>query len=242
MSWTMKNTKKTIIAILLCICFTFWVVYLIARIDIYNYRFLTVSRRGLFLIFAIIVPCIPLAIWISTIVALKKSKKHLTIILLILYFLSLLLAFFLAPIELLAFPTTCSYTSDIDNFGIFDTSLALDLDLNPVTAFPKEIPKAAKNLQYCYFYQSSSSDIVYIAITWKLEDNTTYEKIIEQYVPELYDSSSYNSGCLQENSYFCNAVLTDNKTNTIGFVITSQEALLPKEINGMIKSPSFILN
>lgn len=242
MRWTTKKTKNIVCAILLSIYFVLLVVYLWSRIEIHHYRFLTVLDLKSFFILTVAVPCIPLAMWVLSIVTLRKCNERLTALLLILYIPVLLCAFFLAQIELLALPATCSYTSNVNDFGNLDATIARDLQLAPVVAFPEELPKEAEQTRYCYFYQSSSSDIVYIAVTWQVEDNQKFKALVQQYVTELCDGTTYNSGCLQEDSYYCNAVLMDNQTNKIGFVVTNREALLPSKVNDIIKTPADILN
>ena len=238
----MKKPHNRFCIILLGVYFVIWGIFLWSRVEIYSYRFLTVLNSQGFLLLAIVVPCLPLVICVLAVVAIRKGREILVTILLALYLPVMIGAFFLSSIEISGWPTTCSYTADVDEFRNFDAAISEDLGINPVVAFPEEIPPQAEGIEYCYFYQSSSSDIVYIAVTWQIEDSQKFGELVQQYVMKPYDDRSYNSGCLQENEYYCNAVLLDNQTNQIGFVITNQEELLPNEVNNIIKNPATILD
>lgn len=236
-NWTMKKTNNIFHIILLGIYLLIWVAYLRFRMDIHPYRFLTVIDIQGFLILSIGVPCLPLVIWVLTVITVRKSREGFATILLALYIPAILAAFFLGAAELLCWPSTCSYTTNIDDLA---TILEV-VDFSSVTVFPGTVPENAEDVQFCYCYQSTSSDTIYIGLTWKTEDEQEFEELIQPYVTQPYDGTTYNSGCLQKGNYYCNAVLFDNQINQIGFIISNREELLPNKVDEIVKAPEDIL-
>ena len=236
------KTKKIFLAILLSVFLLLWGAYLLSRFEIHSYRYLTVLEPWPFSLLAIAVPCVPLILWILSVIALRKRKKLLAAILLILYLPALAFSFFLGSVELLGFRTTGSYTTDMEHFGIFDRPVAEALELNLAAAFPGLLPEEAEIFQYCYFYQSGSSDIIYIAVTWQVEDEGAFNAFAQQHEAKPDKDTAYATDGLQVRDYFCNTVLTDAQTNQIGFVVTNQEVLLPSQVTDIIKDPAAILS
>ena len=240
-NWTTKKVNNGISVGVLLLFLLLWGGYLWIHIDNYSYQFLKVVDIGGFLFLSLGVPCIPLAILALSIVAWKKNMNVLKIVLLVLFVPSIFFASLMSAIELLVHPTVCSYTANIQNFGKFDEDVSNMLELNPVVAFPDALPENVDNTQYCYYYQSSSSDVIYIGVTWSVEDDYTFELWKQAYATNVRDGKPYNSGCLQKGKLFCNAVLLNDQTNQIGFVITSQEELLPNSFDDLVKEPRTIL-
>lgn len=237
-----KKLRNTICVVLLCISGILWLLLVYTYVESYLYRYPFISDGFIFALYTLTNQVIPLICLVLAICFLSKDKAVVAIILCILSVPLMMFTFVRACGEMLFFPSVCSYTTDPVNFGTYDKRLAERLNLNPVACFPASIPEGAKDIEYCYYYNDASDETVYIAIGWSIETNEV-DRYRNQFDLDGEETLTASGGVyLFTETFYKNAVILDENAKKVCFVITSDETLLPQQINEAIKSITVLVD
>ena len=206
----------------------------VVHMQAYDYRF-PVRTPGFYTwtIPCQIIPLIPAVL--CAFFAFSKKVKHpraLSVILLVLFLILQIFWFLLSLKEIMMRPTVVSLTSDAANFGQYDKSIA---DSCPIPGFLQEIPPDAKDVQYSYFYANLSSEAVYVAVSWRYDDEEAFAQAVADYPTD--DMEQIASGTelvwhrvresIITSYYFTTAGIFDDATNRVYFVLTTWQDDLP---------------
>lgn len=219
---TKNDSKEPIKAIsgTSVICGFLWLIFLIMYICDYSYKYPSFLEPGNLLIWTIPNLLLPLGALILSVLFSLNGKHRCSKISCILFFVLLVFSFTRSSLEKLYVPAFCSATSNPNHFASYDDEVEEFLLLNPPFAgFPQEIPVDAENIQYRYFYCNSSTETVFIAISWEIDrksilsDSTadTSEDLIERHV----------DGATKTAVYY------DENNHRITYVLTNHESYLP---------------
>lgn len=232
-----RGLKMILVSIVVVLYLIAWGFNILARWDVLGYKYLTITEPWSFLLNTVVIHMIPLVVLVLFAVSAYKGKKGRAITFGILFVPLIVLAFLWGTMELLASPTTCSYTNDVKNFGKYDEYVAMQFSER--TVFPDEVYEGAEDVQYCYYYRSASDELAYISVSWKISDEQMFQNYIQNYVETPLTEDTYNSGWLQKGEAYRSAVLVDDRTNQVAFVVAcchDIETLLPSSADDAIRS------
>ena len=225
-----KNKRPVIVTVSLWLFVVITVIisgYLIYLVqDAYSYEFPKINGVKAFL--GGVISCtIPALITVLSAFSLIRSKKRMALICLIAYIPVSLIVFGSFTSHALYDPAISSYTSDPDDFSVYDTGPAEYLRLNPPKFYPDSIPEDAENVQYYYYYQNASAEVLYCAVSWQ-----TDEEELRQVTEQMEQEEMVWQGEDQCSIYFTdrapiNAVYIDYETGKICYVVANREVLLP---------------
>ena len=174
---------------------------------------------------------LPVLFIISSFVALvcgNLKKSCISIVLLVPVY---ILSFMVSAAACVGAPAICSYSSDPDNFGVYDTRLDEIWRANPPECYPDTIPEDAQNVKYCYYYQNASAEIVHIAVGWQADIQEIRSLTFQIEQGEMKSLENNQVMVTFTDSYFKNALFIDDEDNYICYMIASPWMTLPCSID-----------
>ena len=157
---------------------TIWILFLMSYIRNYCYLYPTIRDGSGFLSQTVLNIIIPLVILVGIAILLINRKYIPTIIFSALLVPILVFVFLRSSAEMLFSPTVVSYTTNPAFLGEYDKKPTEVLSLNPVFCFPVEIDENSQDVRYCYYYESTSSETLYIALSWRYDSNEKFTSFI----------------------------------------------------------------
>lgn len=152
-----------------------WLLLAKTCLDECGYRFPMVENGPVMWMLIGLSLLLPLVLLILATVFPWKGRKSWGQVLLSLVFSVMVIGTLLA---ILFFPSVYSFTEDPANFGQYDKRVEDMLLGNPAVGFPREIPPEALDVKYDYFCMNASAEDIYIAVSWRCEDEAAFAQAI----------------------------------------------------------------
>lgn len=223
---TKNGSKKPIkaISVTSVICGFLWLIFLIMYISNYSYKYLFLLKPRNLLARTIPNLLLPMGSFILSILFSLLDKQRCSKICCILFFVLLVFSSARSSSEILYAPAFCSATSNPDHFASYDDEVEEFLLLNPpFVGFPQEIPVDAENIQYRYFYCNSSTETIFVAISWDNRHDQVNSDSVTEICGDLIE--------LHTDSAAKTAVYYDEHNHRITYMLTNHEKYLPIHSN-----------